>query len=903
MKKYLFIAEKPSAMRAVEDAYKKNRAEIEEKIGAIDFVALAGHVCRYLELKEYKKYQDENGAPTPWRDIVLPIDVEMQVAAGSTKAARERVSAVREKLKKGYDGIIVGTDSDVEGNGIYYLLARHLRLGNYETLRFFEQSLTEKEIVKSLLHMTDFNKDPRDVHMTDSYIVRSGFDWRVGMNATIGFTVKSGALCKVGRVKAPTIKLVCDNSDAIDNFVPHSDFLVRANYREGFSGILSNGTDSVVFDTKAAAEKKISEISEKTASVVDVTREDIKTAPPQFHKLSTLQVEVGKEFGYNPEKTLSIVQELYEKHYVSYPRTDGVYLSVEAAGNLGTYLNNASVVPELSDFIRKIGSADIAAIRSNRRFVNDDEVAKASHTALMPEGKPNYASLSTEEKNVYGAICKRLVAAFLGNLIENKTKLTAMIGGDTFRSVGSRVVSSGWKVLYGSEEKTDVDQIPDQIKKGDVIHVDRFDAKERKASPPKRLTTATLIDAMENISRYIEDKELRKVMRDAKGLGTPATRARIINDIIDAGYVLKKGKNEALYITDAGRDYMKVIGSFSICDPSESARIETMFQSVKEGSKKREDAIRESAEFIKKMTQDISEKLHMTNAIVPCPWCGKDVVRTSWGYGCAGYNDGCRFSVFDKEKKVSAKDIEDLVLLGKTRIIPKICVAKSGKSYDAALALEPKGSERGTKFVFEEKREKLDVNCPWCGSPVESTPWGYRCTGSEAECEFFISNKERKISVNDVADLIKNGRTRIIRKICVSKGRSYDAALVLNPRGSKFATNFEFEDRGGKEIGSDCPWCGASIVKTSKGYRCSGDGCKFYVHNENGTITPDDINDLAKKGKTRMIFGIGKNKKGVFNARLVLNGPNSEYATCFLYTQDRKIVLDCTELKKGNGKW
>jgi len=904
-KSYLFIAEKPSAMRAVKDAYEKNSKDIINRVGTIEFVALAGHVCRYLEVSEYKKYLGEDGKRINWKEIPLPIDVPMTITYNG-KSGKEKIENIKSKLSSHqYDGIIVGTDSDVEGNGIYWLLSRYLNLDKYETLRFFEQSLTEKEIVKSLLSMTDFKTYPRDVNMTNAYIVRSQFDWAVGMNATVGITVAAGGLCKIGRVKAPTIKLVHDATAAFDNFKEHSDYLIRANYAEGFSGILVREKDPIAFPSKEAAEKYIDGINGTAAIVSEFTSNQVKTPPLQFHKLSTLQVEAGTAYGYNPEKTLSLVQSLYEKHFVSYPRTDGMYLSEEAAKELPSYINNAKAVQELIPFISRIRQEDIEALKADKRFVNDKEVAKASHTALMPEGKPILSSLTPEEANIYSLICRRLIAAFIGNLVEEKVGLNAIIGTDTFRSTSSKVISEGWKELYRTKDKQESEPIPCDLRKGSILKVRKFDTKERKATKPKLLTTATLIDAMENISRYIEDKELRQVMRDAKGIGTPATRASIINDIIDTGYVSKSGKNETLRITPQGKNYIGVIGSFSIVDPAESARIETIFQKVKEGAATIENATGFAKEFVNKFITTIQTgKVKRMNEIVKCPYCDGMIVRNSWGYGCSNWKQedgGCKFSVNNKEGKITDADIEELVQLGETSVIDGIAVGKNGKPFNAALVLCEKGSQYTTEYKFPDKKssetEKLSMACPWCSGEIVKSSAGYGCTNwkdADGGCKFFVGSKDGKVTQDHIKELISNGITSVIKDIGVGKsGKPFSAALSLNPKGSAYATAYKFDDTSGtnaapEHTGIKCPWCGGEIMKYSSGYGCANvkeedGGCRFFVGNKNGEITDEDIQELVTSGITRKIAGVATGKNGLIDAALKLADVGSRYATEYVY--------------------
>lgn len=469
MLKYLFIAEKPSVMNAVKDTYHRHKADIANKIGEIEFTALSGHVCRYLDPDEYSKWKGQR-----WDEIDLPmIPDPFLITNISQPTQKKRVfNDIRDTLKNGnFDGIIVGTDSDVEGNGIYYLLSECLKLGQYKTLRYFEASLTDAEILKSLYSMTEFWKDPRDVHMTQAYLVRSHGDWLVGMNATRSLTVKIGTLMRVGRVKAPTLRLVYLNSRAIDEFKPHSDFLAQAVYQEGFSGIYVTKDGPVLYDTKEKAEAFLATLrGASTATVVDINRKAVKTAAPRLYKLSTIQGEAGSKYNYSPQKTLDTIQTLYEKKLVSYPRTDGEYVSTDKAKEFEALLTSASFVPALAPYIANITASDIARVRGNKNVVNDAEVQKKSHDALLPtENHPDYASLSDAEKNIYDMICRRLTAQFLPELVEEKTVLITDIKNCVFKSNGTSIKEKGWSELYDRQTKGET--IPANINRGTVLNI------------------------------------------------------------------------------------------------------------------------------------------------------------------------------------------------------------------------------------------------------------------------------------------------------------------------------------------------------------------------------------------------------------------------------------------------
>ena len=708
--KYLYLAEKPSVMRLVRDTYNKHKQEIIRQVGEIDFMALAGHVCRYLTPDEYPQWKDQK-----WNEIDLPmIPKPFAITKGDTKNCQDILAKIKEAIKKEhYDGIIVGTDSDVEGNGIYYLISKYLHLEKYKTLRFFERSLTEKEILDSLYSLTDFYRNARDVRMTECYIIRSQFDWLVGMNATRGVTVKCGELYRIGRVKAPTLKLVYDNSKAIDEFKPHSDYLVKALYDQGFSGIYCDDEGNpVLYGTQAQAESFIKDLQKNevsSAAVTSVDRKNKKTPPPQLYKLSQLQGEAGSYYNFAPDQTLEIVQSLYEKQYVSYPRTDGVYISTEKAKSLPQLVEVISNVPTLSAFAASISPSDIKRVQSNRRVVNDEEVQKASHDALLPtENIPDFTKLSEDEKKIYDLICRRLAAQFFPDMVECKTVLFANAGDHSFKSTGSTVVDKGWARLYN--RKVNAEAIPDDIKKGSILKINQFVPHEKKSVPPKRLTQASLVLAMENIAKYIEEKDLKKIMKDAKGLGTQATRGTIIHDLILSGYMESKTKSNLLYITDKGKRYIEALDGFSITNPIQAAKWESMFQGVKNGNVTFPDAETQMVEYTKEFIREV-DKISSDHVVkntgannltgLTCPWCGRPIHQFNWGYACEDSRNGCGFTVSSYNGKLKDSDMKSLLSKGVTRKIKNLChSAKTGKDYDAKLKLCEKGSTHATTFDF-----------------------------------------------------------------------------------------------------------------------------------------------------------------------------------------------------------
>ncbi|WP_097005280.1 type IA DNA topoisomerase [Lacrimispora amygdalina] len=790
MKKYLFIAEKPSLMREVEKAYKKHKSEIEGKVGTIDFIALSGHVCRLLLPNEYDIWDIK------WDDINLPMipsPFKIDVITDKKNIVRD----IKNKLKETeYDGIIVGTDSDVEGNGIYYLLENYLSLTKMEALRFYENDLTEKALLDSLRSLTDYHTNPRDVHMTEAFKIRSHMDWLIGMNFSVGFSVKAGFTMRVGRVKVPTLKLVYDNSKEIDEFVPHTDYELQASYVEGFNGTYINAEGNIRFKTEEDA-LNFSKTLSKNGTVKFIEKKIVKTNAPQLYKLSDIQVEAGKQYGYDPTKTLNLVQSLYETHkLVSYPRTDGRYISEEKAKEFPSLLKAVAAIPELTVIADGIKKIDIDKVKKDKRVVNDAEVKKASHDALLPTGKlPDVSKLSKDEQNILTLIYKRLLALFLPQLEEEKTVLLVDIDGNEFKTNGKVVLSRGWTSIY--DKKSTDTELP-KLKEKDILTVKNFMAAEKTTTPPARLTQATLIAAMENIAKYIEDKKLKNVMKDVKGIGMPSSRAKIISDLISSGYMEeRRGKVKGLYITDTGKKYIENIDDFSICKPELTAEWETRMQQIKEGSESFEAVEKDMIQYVKEMTREIeSTKIKKSGwagsqaTEFNCPICGHQLNKGKYGWYCSNKKEGdCSFTIAAEfaSKKITDSVVRELMTKGVTKEISGF-KSKTGKKFSAKLKL----NEGKVEFDFEKaepKETKASYKCPCCGKNIMADKWAWKC---ENNCGFSFSYKiaGKEMKESDLKELIRDKKTKKIAGFVSKAGKRFSASIVLNKDGS---TGFDFK--------------------------------------------------------------------------------------------------------------
>ena len=711
--RYLAIAEKNSAMRALQGCYEKNKAAIVGHLGGeVDFLALSGHVCQWLEPKDYPQWKGVR-----WAELNLPmIPDPFVIRAKYDDYPREKLAEVKKAVESGkYSHMIVATDSDAEGNAIYYYMAKHLGIENWPTLRFFETSLTDKEILDSFMKMTDFYSNERDVKMTDQALTRSQFDWLTGMNGTVAVTVKAGVKFAVGRVKAPTLNICYINNKKIEDFVKKTTFQVKVSYLEGFSGILiGDDQKEIEKDTKEEAQAIIDALCNAEEGIVTkIEKKQEKKNPDSLYKLSGVQTDANEKFGYTAQACQDYVQSAYEKGILSYPRTNCSCVSSEKAKEFPQILKSIAAIPKLKSLVESIKPEDIARVQQNKKVVNDKAVQEASHDALIPTAKaPDIKALSPEELNIYTLIAKRFLSQFLPPLIEDKTVLYADIDGNIFRSRGTVVVDPGWTVLYDIKKKSEI--IPSSVEENDFIYVDEYQIHERETEPPKRLTEGTLIAEMENISKYIEDEDLKKAMR--AGIGTQATRAEIIKELKQNGYIRTEGAKNYIYITDLGKKYIEMLSGFSVISPEEAAKWETMFQDVREGKIGFNDAKKRTLEYVNSFVNEVQnmefQKIEMPSKLtvqgVNCPYCGKQIKDISHkGYfACEGYFDkSCSFIANTFKGKLTETELKDLITKGHTKKIKSVGVRKDGSPFDCCLKLNPKGSHFVISFDFDRGKK------------------------------------------------------------------------------------------------------------------------------------------------------------------------------------------------------
>jgi DNA topoisomerase-3 len=482
---------------------------------------------------------------------------------------------------------------------------------------------------------------------------------------------------------------------------------------------------------------------------------------PKLCDLTSIQEEAGEQYGYKPTETLEIIQSLYEKHkIVSYPRTQCQYVSSEKAKEFPAMLKNVAVFPELNSYVAAISDEDIQRVVTDNQVVNDNEVQKESHDALLPTDKaPVLSDLSEKERNVCLLIYKRLLAQFLPQVIEDKVQVILKHGNYRFEAKGKTVVNQGWRVLY--KEKKDVVIPP--LANGETVTAKEMKKAEKVTKPPKRLTQATLIAAMKNIANQISDPELKKSLSDSQGIGTPATRATIISDIIARGYVTEQ-KN-GLYISDMGKAYIESMKDVDIISPVFAARMDTQIKKIQRGETTFLDVYNLVITDLKEVCRQVEKlKVVVPKADYHCLRCGELLSVHKYSFVCPK----CDFKVPKTiGGKALNKEILDILFDGQTTQ-QYTFKKKDGSTFKARLKL----GEDGLAFDFTS-----GVICPKCGKDTIKINKG----GSFCECGLQLFRKCHGHLLTDVElKKLLSGDTLEIKDFTNKEGKSFSAGLTLN---------------------------------------------------------------------------------------------------------------------------
>ncbi len=615
MGKSLVLAEKPSVARELAKVL-GCRQNSEGCIAGERYIVTwaLGHLVTLADPEAYgEQYKTWSLESLP----MLPERMQLVVMQETSKQFR----VVKQLLGRAdVSDIIIATDSGREGE----LVARWILLKagcRKPARRLWISSQTEKAIREGFAGLRPSQEFDA---LYASAQARAEADWLVGLNVTRALTCKHNAQLSGGRVQTPTLSLIVAREQEIKSFVPRDTFGVRAAF-DGFSALwVSPGGQTRTFD-KAAAEAVCSSCAGKPAVITDLSKQYKHKAPPAAYDLTELQRDANRKFAYSAKETLSLMQSLYERHkLLTYPRTDSRYITSDVASTLTDRLRSVAVGP-----YREMAGALLRMRPLSTRYLVDNAKVTDHHAIIPTEEPVNLSALSPQERNIYDLVVRRFLAVLSPAYEYEETKLVATIGRERFGAKGKIVRSPGWKAAYstgvlGDDETEDEygEQTLPPLRQGERLSLRSIKLETGKTKPPARYTEATLLTAMENPP--LESKASRDIMQQTSGLGTPATRADIIEKLFSSFYMERRGKE--LVPTSKGIQLISIVPP-ELKSAELTARWEQQLSAISKRQGSKDAFVAQMRAYAAKLVSMViasdAKYQHDNQTREKCPDCGK----------------------------------------------------------------------------------------------------------------------------------------------------------------------------------------------------------------------------------------------------------------------------------------
>lgn len=717
MSKTFILCEKPSqAMDFVKALSSKKNEKFDKNNGYFEsskyIICFArGHLVVPFMPEDY----DERYKQWVMEDLpIIPNPVQYKVGE---KDAEKLFKVISKQInRKDVDTIIVATDAEREGELIARLIINQsgVDTSNKNMYRFWTSAaLTPDEIEKGLNNLKPLKEYDRYYRAAAA---RQKADYIVGLNATRAATLKGNGVISLGRVQTPVVNIVYMRDKEIENFKSETYFEISAVFNKNTDSYLGKLIDennkNISFKTSAEAERILSIIqSNKIGKVLSVEKTVEKQKSPKLYSISTIQKEASSKAGISANNVLEILQKLYDEKYTTYPRTDSEVLSssnVDLAKNVMNKLSKSSY----SSFTTK------CEVKADNKNVFDDSKL-TDHHALIPTGSIP-SDLSKDEQFIYDLICRRFLAVFSPDFVYEQTKVITEVNNYRFYSQGKTVKDLGWKALY--QEKDNNILLP-ALSENDAVLLNKTEKEEKHTIPPSSYTDGSLIEAMSKAASFVKDENLKKILKDAKGIGTPATKASIIETALQRGYIERKGKQ--IKITGAGIKLIESMQGEQLLDPAYTALWEQELEKIASGEIVNiTNFMKNIEDYVKYLVSSIAgkdlggiakgrEPQQEGKQVGICPECGSPVIvyQKSKGYSCS--NKECDFVLWKNKlaflgrKEILTKDAKNILQAYQdktTAAIDGLISKSSGKEYTGNVILEKDDKYGwGLKLVFDKK--------------------------------------------------------------------------------------------------------------------------------------------------------------------------------------------------------
>ena len=683
------IAEKPSVAREIArivGATKREEGYFEGGGYAVTWAF--GHLVQLAMPDGYgvRGFVRDNLPVIPETFTLVPRQIKTEKGYKPDSGVTAQIKVIA-RLFNGSEQIVVATDAGREGELIFRYLYHYIGCST-PFVRLWISSLTDKAIREGLRNLENGSKYD---NLFLAAKARSESDWLVGINGTQALTIAAGhGTYSVGRVQTPTLGMVCERYWENRRFTPEAfwqlHIAVNGNDNDGTVKLSSSGK----WKEKEPATALYNKVKEAgTATVTKVERKEKTEETPLLFDLTTLQKEANAKHGFTAEQTLGIAQKLYEKKLITYPRTGSRYIPEDVFSEIPKLLAFIGAMPEWKGKVQEKAGP-------TRRSVDGGKVT--DHHALLVTGeKPLF--LSKEDNTVYQMIAGRMIEAFSEKCVKDTTTVTAECAGAEFMVKGSIIRQAGWRAVHGEEDKEEI-SIPNW-QEGDTLTLKGCSITEGKTKPKPLHTEATLLSAMETAGKEVEDDALRQALKDC-GIGTPATRAAIIETLFKRGYMERCKKS--LVPTEKGLALYSVVKTMRIADVALTGEWEKELARIERGELSADTFRKEIETYTREITSELlsCDKLFAhKDSGCKCPKCGTGTMQF-YGKVVRCDNAECGLPVFrlKANRTLSDEDIKDLLTEGHTKLL-KGFKSKQGKSFDAIVAFD---GEFNTTFVFPEKK-------------------------------------------------------------------------------------------------------------------------------------------------------------------------------------------------------
>jgi DNA topoisomerase III len=732
MSKTLVIAEKPSVgrdlTRVLPGSFTKGEGYLEGPEHVVTWAV--GHLVSLADPDEYDDRFKK------WRMADLPIVPERFKLVVRDERSKKQMNVIRRQLgRDDLETVVNACDAGREGELIFAYL--YEKSGSRKPVRrLWLNSMTRRAIEAAFAALR-----PSDelAPLEAAARSRSEADWIVGMNATRAATIRlrssfDGAV-SLGRVQTPTLAILARREDEIRAFKPEPYWIVDAQFDpvkdrpRPYEGRYYSGANPRLA-TADAARAVVAACRGQSGTITKLEKSERRERPPLLYDLTSLQRDANSRHGFSARRTLAAAQRLYEEHKaLTYPRTNSRFLTQDMINEIKPIARLVGERSEYRQASQYVVGLDVLPLG---RVINDAKVT--DHHAIIPTRADRHPvdKFNEDDKRIYDLVVRRFLAVFHPEAVFENTRIETTVAEHIFRTRGKLMLVPGWRGVYGElpdAERADDDEGREQqlpkLERDESVAVTNITSEEKETKPPRRYTEGALLAAMETAGKLVDEEELREAMKDS-GIGTPATRASIIERLLQVGYIERDAR--ALVVTEKGLNVVRLLGEHPLTSPGLTGDWEHRLAKIETGQDSRERFMGDIVKFTEETVGELDTKLKDVRIpranLGACPVCSRDIVENRKGYSCWSREDpGCGFVIWKAKagKQLPVSVARELIKTGRTQKPVTGFKGRSGKSFRARLALAQ--TEEGKwRVEFDEPWAREGAKVPEVEETADGTP-------------------------------------------------------------------------------------------------------------------------------------------------------------------------------------